>query len=318
MLKRDIVLCIRRAGTSDTPVVLPIVDDTIDISTKAISSSSTRTTLGNPQFTELMVNRGKKESTLKFTTYIKPYKSGNVALAESLLHESLFGNIVPSTTDLCMTTTDTYDIAKIDAFIIYKESKTTFSLLNAVSISANYVFDLDGIARIKWEIAGIDFSEDTYLAYTYPTEGTYVPNKWTQAHIDFPTLSTGYDLASTNFSLSIVNTIQFPYTEIVNEQFATATDVPIIIKRTIKADFNMYLKVISLDMYNDLITSLETASYLDNAADFNAWIGPCNGTKHIDITLDNVILKYPKIRMDEVTSLKLELHGTTANICYKE
>lgn len=321
MFKRDMVLCIREAGTNDTPIVLPLVDDTLDISTKAVATSATRTTLGNPQFTDLTVNRGIQESTLKFTTYVKPYVDTNintdVRLPDSLLHESLFGEVTTNATQLCTNTTDSYTLKKFDIFIIYRDTNTTFSLKNAVTISAEYMFDLKGIARIKWQVAGVDFTQDTYEAYSYPTGGSHIANKWTQAYIDFPPLSTGYDLASTNFTLNIKNTIQFPYTEILTERYTTPSNNPVILKRDIKGKFSLYLKVYTLGMYNSLISSLEQSSYLDTAANFTASIGPC-GNELISITMNNVILSYPKIKMDEINSLDLDLKGTSANICYKE
>ncbi|MCP3899109.1 MAG: hypothetical protein GY707_05180 [Desulfobacteraceae bacterium] len=317
MFKRDMVLCIREAGTSDTPVVLPVVDDTLDISTKAVSTSATRTTLGNPQFTDLTVNRGIQESTLKFTTYIKPYLDTNIVLPDSLLHESLFGEVTTNATQLCTNTTNSYNLKKFDIFMVYKDTNTTFSLKDAVTVSADYEFDIKGIARIKWQVKGVDFSQHTYLTYAYPTGGTHIPNKWTQVNITFPPLSTGYDLASTNFTLSIKNTIKFPYTEVTTERYTRPTNVPVIEKRDIVGKMSLYLKVGTLRMYNDLITSLEKTSYLNTAANFSAKIGPCGGTDYINITLDNVVLKYPKIKFDEISNLDLEFKGTSANICYK-
>jgi len=318
MFKRDMVICVRASGTSDTPIVLPVVDESIDISTKAVSTSSTRNTLGTTEFTDLNVNRGIQETTLKFTTYIKPYKDTNVILPDELLHESLLGDITTNTTQLCTTAVSIQDMKKFDIFLIYRDTQTTFSLLNAVSMSADYSFDLNGITRIKWTVVGIDFKQDTYLSYVYPTEGLHIINKWTQTTIDFPTLSSSYNLASTNFTLSIKNTIKFPYTEIVTERFTRPTDRPIISKRDITGKMSMYLKVLTLDMYNDLITSLEQSSYLDTAANFLVIVGPCGGTDHITITLDNVILKYPKIKADEISNLDIEFKGTSAVICYKE
>ncbi len=318
MFKRNMVLCIREADTDDTPVVLPIVDDTLDISTKAVSTSATRTTLGNPQFTDLTVNRGIQESTLKFTTYIKPYLDTNIVLPDSLLHESLFGEVTTDATQLCTNTTNSYNLKKFDIFMIYKDTNTTFSLKDAVTVSANYEFDIKGIASIKWQVKGVAFSQDTYLNYVYPTGGIYIPNKWTQAHIDFPHLSTGYDLASTKFTLAIKNTIRFPYTEVTTERYIKPTNIPVIEKRDILGKMSLYLKVVTLRMYNDLIDSLEQTSYLDTAANFSAKIGPCDGTEYINITLDNVILQYPKIKLDEISNLDLEFKGTSANICYKE
>ena len=70
-------------------------------------------------------------------------------------------------------------------------------------------------------------------------------------------------------------------------------------------------------MYNDLISSLEQASYLDTAANFTAKIGIC-GNELIFITLNNVILDYPKIKVDEINSLDLTLKGTECQICYKD
>ena len=317
MFKRDMVICVRASGTSDTPIVLPVVDESIDISTKSVTTSSTRNTLGNPQFTDLTVNRGIQETTLKFTTYIKPYKDTNVMLPDELLHESLFGNIATNTIQLCTTATNTQDMKKFDIFLIYRDTQTTFSLLNAVSMSAEYVFDLKGLARIKWIVVGVDFKQDTYLSYNQ-VSGTHIINKWTQSNIDFPSLSSSYDLASTNFTLSIKNTIKFPYTEITTERYTRPSDRPIIIKRDILGKMSMSLKVLTLDMYNDLITSLEQSSYLDDAANFVAKVGPCGGTDHITITLDNVILKYPKIKADEISNLDIEFKGTSAIICYKD
>lgn len=318
MFKRDMVVCIRASGTSDTPIVLPVADESIDISTKAIVTTSTRNTLGNTEFTDLTVNRGIQETTLKFTTYIKPYKDTNVMLPDDLLHESLLGSIATDTVQLCTTATNTQDMKKFDLFLIYRDTKTTFSLLNAVSMSADYTFDLEGISRIKWTVVGVDFKQDTYLAYTYPIEGIHIINKWTQSRIDFPTLSSSYNLAATNFILSIKNTITFPYTEVVTERFTRPTDVPVISKRDITGKMSMYLKILTLEMYNDLIISLEQSSYLDTAANFEAIIGPCGGTDNIKFTLDNVILKYPKIKADEVVNLDIEFKGTSAVICYKE
>lgn len=322
MFKRDIVICIREAGTSNAPVALPIVDGTIDISHKTTSAKETRDRLGTPQFTKLIVNKGLQESTLGFTTYIKPYTFGNVQLAELMLHESLFSDnsITQDGTNIVLTTRDDHAIKKFDIFLVYKDTcGTVFSISNAVTLSATYEFDIKGIARIKWKVVGVDFKRDEHPGtISYPESGTYILNKWTQANLDFPPLNVDYDLAVTKFTFSVINTIKFPYTERVNQQFNTASETPVITDRIISAKISIYLKAHTMSMYDALVQTFETSHYLDaSTTNFTAQLGPC-GDEKIFIALNNVILDYPKIKVEDISVLDVGLMNIdTATITYK-
>lgn len=316
MLKRNLIICIRKAGTDDNPVVLPVVDDSIDISTKQVSTSINNVTFNNTKLTSQLFNEGVKESALKFTTYIKPYKDGNVvSIIDDLLYESLL--CYDSTTNGYYTSINTFVLQKFDLFLIYTDTGTTFSLKDAVTVSATFNFSIDGIAKVIWDVAGAEYvQEDTLPNYVYPTNiDSYIINKWTKARLDFPLLNSGYDLASTKFSLSIQNSIQFPYTEKVNLKYNRISNTPTITKRSIDAKFSMYLKVISLPMLEDLISNLEQYNYLDDSASFYASFGNCN-TETLKIDLNNTIIKYPKTKIDELSSLDLDINSDKVTFTY--
>ena len=344
MLKRDMLLCIRDSGTSNIPVVLPVVDDAIDVSTKDVATKITNINISKPRFAEQKVNRGKKETTLKFTTYIKPHTSTGTSLADKLLYESLlgynitdsefikgfgtgvygtgiFGSVVPSTVsdiELATSTTnfesvDTYVLKTFDIFLIY--SNTTFSLKNAVTVSANFKFDIKGIARVEWTVAGVDYIPDSNPGYSYSENiDSYILNNWTKAYIHIPPLNRSYTLAATNFSLSIKNTIKFPYNELMSERYAKPINSPILDKRSITADYSMYF--VSTILYNSFIQMIEEYSYLDDAISFSALLGPCD-SEYLEITLDNIVLSLPKIKLEEASTLSLVMSSDKATFNYK-
>ena len=345
MFKRDMIICIRKAGTSDTPIVLPIVDDTIDITTKDISTSITDVNMTNPRFTELYVNRGKSESTLKFTTYIKPVDIAGVSLADSLLYESVLGyNIVDSqiasttfgsgvfgsalignnilsslsalsSSSLYLESVNTALLKSFDVFIIYKNGGTTFSLTDAVTVNAEFMFDIEGIARVKWTVSGVNYAPADTPNYSYPTNlDTYILNNWTQARIDFPPLNKSYNLASTKFTFTVRNTVTFPFVDQVSQKFNTASTTPVLEKRALSVKFSVYLRV--FPFYNDLIDTIEHYSYMDNAMNFNAKIGPCND-ELMELDITNATIKYPKIGLDDATTLDLDIRGEIASMLFK-
>jgi len=317
MFKRDIVICIRKAGTSDTPIALPVVDDTIDITTKDVSTKIDKVTLSNPRFTPLNVNRGKRETTLKFTTYIKPQQDTGIGLADLLLYESLLGDTAAITsTTITMDTVDTYDLSSFDVFLIYKNGGTTFSLKDAVTVRAEFMFDITGISRVKWSVSGIEYLPDDTPIYSYSDNtDDYILNNWTKATIEFPPLNKSYNLASTDFSFIINNAITFPYVETLPIKYTKASTTPVLRKRSIEVKYSLYLRVMPL--YNDLIDVIEQYTYLDDYANFNAKIGPCDN-EILDITVGNATLIYPKIKQSDAATLELNMSGETATILFNK
>jgi len=314
LLKQQLIIAVRESGTSDTPVALPILDDSIDINTKEVTANFPRNTLDTPLFTNINVNSGIQETTIKFTTYIKPYKDTDVELVDKLLHESLLGNFSTNTTQLCTSTEpNTNILKKFDLYIIYPNQ--TFSLLDAVSLSADYIFDLNGISRIKWNIVGSTFTkEDTPITYNTISDGTYIRNRLLTPTIHFP--QSQYTVATTKFNINVKNTINFPYTEILNTQFNKVT-IPVITKREITGNISVYLKAFTLALYTELLDALEQYTYLDDAVSITANANAC-GVDYINIDLHNVTIKYPKIKNDDVVSLDMSFNADETTICYKE
>jgi len=315
LLKQQLIIAVRESGTADTPVSLPVLNDSIDINTKEVTSNFPRNTLDQPLFSEANVNSGIQETTIKFTTYIKPYKDTDVELVDKLLHESLLGNLSTNTTQLCTNTEPNTNIMKkFDLFIIYPNQ--TFSLINAVSLTADYIFDLNGISRIKWSIVGSTFTkEDTPVTYSTIANDTYIRNRLLTPTIYFP--QNQYTVATTKFNINVKNTIKFPYTEILNIQFNKVT-TPVITKREITGNISVYLRVLTLAMYTELLDTLEQYTYLDDAVSIAANANTCGGTDYINIDLRNVTLKYPKIKNEDVVSLDMSFNAEETTICYKE
>jgi len=314
LLKQDLRICIREAGTSATLLSLPVKDTSVDINTKEVSSSHTRTTIGNPKFTDLTVNEGVKETTIKFTVYSKPYAVNNIA--EKLLLDSLFGSSQTNPSDIVFTTVNSYDIPRFDIFIIYNNG-ASFQLENAVTQSANFKFDINQLTETEFTIIGNIFKEVPIENYSPAPDGTYIQNMWTKIVMDFPQTGRIFNLASTGSNILISNTIEYPYNSVVTKRFTNASDTPIIKKRDIDLNLSIYLKVCTLNFYNELIQSIETSSYLDNPSNLVLSIG-CGGVDNLTIALDNIVLKYPKIKVNEIANLDIKGKGTSAVLTYKE
>lgn len=319
MFKRDMIICIRESDTGDSPVVLPIVDETISITTNDISTPITDINMSTPRFTELYVNRGIRETKIQFTTYIKPQVSGGVNLPDRLLYASLTGDTNISETTAANITVETInnvDMQNFDVFLFYKGGGNSFVLKNAVTASATFMFDISGIARIKWVVSGIIYEPVTIPSYVYPQNlDIYITNKWTQAHMYFPPLSQSYGLAATKFSFTIRNSITFPFVEKLSTKFNKPEITPVLDKREISIKFSAYLKIITF--YNDLISIIEQYTYLDSPMNFNALIGVC-GNEAIDLTVDNVTMKYPKIGINDVTTLDLNMKAEKATLVFNQ
>ena len=72
-----------------------------------------------------------------------------------------------------------------------------------------------------------------------------------------------------------------------------------------------------MQFYNELIQNIETNSYLDLGTNIKLTIG-CEGIDYFSMQLDNITLKYPTIKVNEITNLDIDGKGTKAVLKYKE
>jgi len=253
--------------------------------------------------------------TFTFVTYVLPVVDTNVTSPEEYLWVSLMGvdtlssNPTSSTIDFANG-----NVAELQNLTIWFDQPThtegNYRLDNAIVDTAEFRFDINGIAEITWSGRALNITEDNTPPDSTDRTAvtTYIKNR--PSTITLNMNSVDYTVALTGGSIKFDNRIIFYGGNVLE---ATTVAVGHVTgNREVKGTLDFYLKtgdspvIGTVDLFNELLNNVTNTDYeTTHEALVTINVGGVTNTPRVTFTLPQALLELPRQNFGEVYTISV-------------
>ena len=306
-LKRDLTVYMSTVDAAHT------VDNTFKLNVKDISfsggDSTTKTaynyTLDNDYRNRSYTYTGKKEITVKLTTYSRFGFTSECTIQDNLLFESLTGKTVVNTAN--NTSIENVDTKSLPELYIYLDFGNDIYLVNyAVVKSARMQIDIRDYFNIEWTLIAKSFDKISTLPALFTNLTSlqnYIKAKLSILDIEEnPSLTTTYNIPITTATLTMENSISVPIYESPSYDENEIGD-PYNKERYSRLNLRMYKN----EAVYDFITSLDRTQ-IDAGYNVTLYIGG-KTAPNIVVNMPKGLIVKPKMLLDDVLTDELDIYA---------